>query len=67
MPDENSLAGFDLACMRPTRSQIGAVLGTSARWIGALRAKGIMPPDGATLSENVTAWVAYRSAGQSGG
>jgi hypothetical protein len=57
------LAGNDLARMQPTLAQLGAVFGTSGRWIGALRSKGVLPPDGATLAENVAAWVAYRGDG----
>ena len=41
----------------PTRPQIAAVLGVSSRWIGELRAKGDLPPDGSSLLENVEAWA----------
>jgi hypothetical protein len=42
----------------PTRPQIAALLGSTSRWIGELRANGEMPADGATMQENVEAWVA---------
>lgn len=42
----------------PTRTQIASVLGITSRWVGELRAKGEMPADGATMIENVEAWVA---------
>ena len=60
MPHENPRGGRDLARVRPTLAQLGAVFGTSGRWIGVLRSRGVLPPDGATLSDNVAAWVAYR-------
>jgi hypothetical protein len=60
MPSENPLAGRALAHVRPTLAQIGAVLGCSGRWIGELRARGVMPVEGATLAENVAAYIAYR-------
>jgi phage terminase Nu1 subunit (DNA packaging protein) len=44
----------------PTRTQIGAVLGVSSRWIGELRAKGIMPADGASMLENIEAYAAQK-------
>ncbi|HLZ78821.1 MAG TPA: terminase [Sphingomonas sp.] len=42
----------------PTRPQIAAVLGITSRWVGELRAKGEMPADGASMQENIEAWVA---------
>lgn len=60
MPHENTTSARTLANMRPTLAQLGAVLGTTGRWIGELRARGKMPSDGATLAENVRAWIAYR-------
>lgn len=41
----------------PTRAQLGQVFGVSSRWIGELRAKGDLPPDGASLLENIEAWA----------
>lgn len=41
----------------PTRAHIAAVLGVSTRWVGELRAKGELPPDGASLLENLEAWA----------
>lgn len=42
----------------PTRPQIAAVLGITTRWLGELRAKEEMPADGASMLENIEAWVA---------
>lgn len=52
----------------PTRPQIAAVLGCSSRWIGELRSKGEMPSDGASMTENIEAWVARHlpAAGDAG-
>ena len=41
----------------PTRPQLAAVFGVSSRWIGELRSKGDLPPDGASLMENLEAWA----------
>lgn len=63
MPNETVPPGRDLAQVRPTLAQLGKVFGTSGRWIGELRARGHMPADGATLAENVAAWVTYKVGG----
>lgn len=47
---------MDLAGYRPTLSEVAALFGKSSRWISDLRAKGEMPPDGATLGEFVAAY-----------
>lgn len=52
--------GLKLAEYQPKLAEIGAVFGVSGRWIGELRAQGVMPADGATLAENVAAFVTYR-------
>ncbi|WP_428968265.1 terminase [Sphingomonas sp. Xoc002] len=44
----------------PTRPQIAAILGVSSRWIGELRSKGDLPPDGSTLLEHLEAWAASK-------
>ncbi|WP_334182062.1 terminase [Novosphingobium sp.] len=41
----------------PTRPQLAALFGCSSRWIGELRSKGDLPPDGASLLENIEAWA----------
>jgi phage terminase Nu1 subunit (DNA packaging protein) len=41
----------------PTRPQLAAIFGVSSRWIGELRSKGDLPPDGASLMENLEAWA----------
>lgn len=51
---------MDIDLDEPTRVQIAAVLGVSSRWIGELRAKGVLPADGASLMENIEAWAAER-------
>ncbi|WP_300115202.1 hypothetical protein [Sphingobium sp.] len=63
MSNNLSLGARDFADQRPSRPQLAALFGCSSRWIGELRAQGTLPPDGATLAENVAAWVAYRGAG----
>ncbi len=56
---------MDLAGYRPTLGEVAGLFGKSSRWISDFRAKGEMPPDGATLAEFVAA-LASLSAGQSG-
>ena len=41
----------------PTRPQLAKIFGVSSRWIGELRAQGDLPPDGASLLENLEAWA----------
>ena len=53
MPNEKGETGRDLA-------QLGALFGTSGRWIGELRSRGQMPADGAPLVENIAAWTRYQ-------
>lgn len=50
---------MDLATYPPTLNEVAHLFGKSSRWIGQLRAKGVMPADGANLAEFVEAWVAY--------
>lgn len=49
---------MEIDLSEPTKTQIAAVLGISSRWVGELRAKGDLPSDGASLKENIDAWVA---------
>lgn len=56
---------MNLADYRPTISEVASLFGKSGRWISDLRAKGEMPPDGATLGEFFAAWGSL-SAGQAG-
>lgn len=48
---------MDLAGYRPTLDEVAALFGKSSRWIAGLRAKGELPPDGATLAEFLAAWL----------
>ena len=57
---------MDLAGYRPTLSEVAALFGKSSRWISDLRAKGEMPPDGATLGEFLAAWGSLSAAGGGG-
>lgn len=66
MKRPDRVTGLDLGRLRPTLAQLGAAFGTSGRWIGELRARGLMPPDGATLPEAIRAWVAYRASPDGG-
>lgn len=66
MRNTETSSASDYAAHRPTRPQLAAVFGVSSRWIGELRAAGNLPPDGATLAENVAAWVRYRATLLSG-
>ena len=56
----------DLSGIRPTLAQVGSLFGVSGRWIGVLRSRGQLPPDGATLGEFVAAWVELRAPAESG-
>lgn len=57
---ENHAAGHEFGAHQPTRPQLAGAFGISSRWIGELRAQGILPADGATLAENIAAWVQYQ-------
>ena len=57
---------MDLAGYRPTLGEVAALFGKSSRWISDLRAKGEMPPDGATLGEFIAAWGSLTAAGAGG-
>lgn len=57
---------MDLAGYRPTLGEVAALFGKSSRWISDLRAKGEMPPDGATLGEFLAAWGSLSAAGGGG-
>ena len=61
-PKSRSLARANLAVRRPTAAQLAALLGVSTRRIFDLRARQIMPADGATLHECVRAWVEHGGA-----
>lgn len=54
---------MEIDLSEPTRPQLAALLGCSTRWIGELRAKGDLPADGASWSENLEAWIDLKSAG----
>lgn len=53
---------MNLGEYKPTRAELAGVLGKSERWLGELRSRGELPADGATLKENIEAWVKYHSA-----
>ncbi|GAA4222207.1 hypothetical protein GCM10022253_30170 [Sphingomonas endophytica] len=61
-PKSRSLTRADLAIHRPTAAQLAALLGVSTRRIFDLRARHIMPLDGATLHECIRAWVEHGGA-----
>lgn len=53
---------MDLATYEPTVAELAGLFRKSSRWLLELRSRGVMPADGATLGENVEAWLAYNSA-----
>lgn len=58
---------MDLANYEPTVAEVAGLFGKSSRWIAELRAKGVMPADGATLREFVDAWIEYQTgSGEAG-
>lgn len=55
---------MDIDLNEPTRPQLAALFGCSSRWIGELRAKGDLPADGASWTENLEAWLAMKTGRQ---
>lgn len=53
---------LDLRGYRPTLTEVAGLIGKSSRWISELRAKGVMPEDGATLGEYLDAWISHSTA-----
>lgn len=55
---------MDIDLNEPTRPQLAALFGCSSRWIGELRAKGDLPADGASWTENLEAWLSMKTGRQ---
>lgn len=53
---------MDLRGYRPTLAEVAALFGKSSRWISELRAKGVLPEDGASLGDYFDAWIKHVTA-----